>query len=76
MEEQTTIEEWQSLSARTLVISDPATRAPIREIVELLAQACPHWAFQFIAEGGHMAPLTRPEIINPLVRQFLDTAPD
>ena len=24
--------------------------------------------------GGHMAPLTRPELVNPQVRQFLDAA--
>ena len=74
MDEQSTIEEWRALSARTLVVSDPATRLPIREIVERFARACPHWAFQFIAEGGHMAPLMRPELINPLVRKCLHTA--
>ena len=24
-----------------------------------------------IAEGGHMAPLTRPDVVNPIVRSFL-----
>jgi hypothetical protein len=27
----------------------------------------------YIPEGGRMAPLTRPELINRLVREFLDT---
>jgi pimeloyl-ACP methyl ester carboxylesterase len=74
MDEQATIEEYQAIAARTLVVSDPATRLPIREIVETFAQACPHWAFHAIPEGGHMAPLTRPELINPVVRDFLDAA--
>ena len=26
----------------------------------------------YIAEGGHMAPLVLPEIVNPIVREFLD----
>ncbi|MDE1953306.1 MAG: alpha/beta hydrolase [Betaproteobacteria bacterium] len=72
MGEETTVEEWKELPARTLVVSDAATRLPIREIVAILAKACPHWTFHTIPEGGHMAPLTRPELINPVVRQFLD----
>lgn len=72
MEEQTTIEEWKTLTAKTLVVSDKATRLPIREIVDILAQACPHWSFRYVTDGGHMAPLTRPDLINPIVREFLD----
>ena len=70
--EESTLEDCMALRARTLVMSDPATRLPIRACVDLLAHACPHWAFQEI-EGGHMAPLTRPEIVNPLVRDFLES---
>jgi len=72
MDEETTVEEWKALGARTLVVSDRATRLPIREIVDIFAKACPHWSFRYIAEGGHMAPLTRPDLINPIVREFLD----
>ena len=72
MGEKTTVDEWKSLRARTLVVSDAATRLPIREIVALLAAACPHWSFHTIPEGGHMAALTLPELINPVVRRFLD----
>lgn len=72
MGEETTVEELKSLNVRTMVVSDKATRRPIREIVDVLATACPHWSFRTISEGGHMAPLTRPELINPLVRAFLD----
>jgi pimeloyl-ACP methyl ester carboxylesterase len=75
MDEETTAEEWKAISARTLVVSDKATRLPIREIVDIFGTACPHWSFCSITEGGHMAPLTRPEIINPIVRAFLDAAP-
>ncbi len=73
MDEETTVEEWKALSARTLVVSDKATRLPIQEIVDIFAKACPHWSFRYIAEGGHMAPLTRPDLINPIVCEFLDT---
>jgi pimeloyl-ACP methyl ester carboxylesterase len=72
MDEETTVEQWRALTARTLVVSDAATRRPIREIVAIFAKACPHWVFHTIPEGGHMAPLTRPDLVNPVVRQFLD----
>ena len=52
------------------------TRRPIREIVEILDEACPHWSFRSVAEGGHMAPLTQPELVNPIVRAFLDATDD
>jgi pimeloyl-ACP methyl ester carboxylesterase len=74
MDEPMTIEDYAAVPARTLVVSDPATRRPIREIVELFAEACPAWSFQSLPEGGHMAPLTRPELVNPIVREFLDAA--
>jgi pimeloyl-ACP methyl ester carboxylesterase len=73
MNEETTIDAWKALEARTLVVSASGTRRPIQEIVELLAAACPHWSYAQIAEGGHMAPLVRPELINPIVRRFLET---
>jgi pimeloyl-ACP methyl ester carboxylesterase len=72
MDDRTPIEGYAAVPARTLVVSDPATRRPIREIVELLAEGCPGWSFRFLSEGGHMAPLTRPDLVNPVVREFLD----
>lgn len=72
MGEETPVESWKRLPAHTLVVSDPATRRPIREIVDILAESCPHWRFHAIPGGGHMAPLTRPELVNPVVRRFLD----
>lgn len=75
MEEETPLEEWKALTGRTLVVSDKSSPLPIREIVDIFAKACPHWSFRFIAEGGNIAPLTRPELINPIVREFLDATP-
>ncbi|MGI9406495.1 MAG: alpha/beta fold hydrolase [Hyphomicrobiaceae bacterium] len=60
----------EALPERTLVVSDPATARPIREIVELL-QGATAWQFITIPEGGHMAPLARPDLINPIVERFL-----
>jgi pimeloyl-ACP methyl ester carboxylesterase len=72
MDEETGVAGYAAIAARTLVVSDPETRRPIREIVEILAEGCPGWSFCTLPEGGHMAPLTRPELVNPIVREFLD----
>jgi pimeloyl-ACP methyl ester carboxylesterase len=72
MEEQTTVEELKTIPARTFVMSAAATRLPIRKIVDLLAKSCPDWVFRTIPEGGHMAPLTHPELVNPIIQDFLN----
>ena len=74
MEETTPAEQWARLLPRsTLLVSDPNTVLPIREITAILRRSCPMWTHQEIAGGGHMAPLTRPDLINPLVRSFLQS---
>lgn len=72
MGETTPADEWARLLPRsTLVVSDPNTVFPIREITAILQRACPMWTYKHIAGGGHMAPLTRPDLVNPLVTSFL-----
>ena len=72
MDETTPVEEWARLLPRsTLLVSDPNTVLPIREITAILRRSCPMWTYKEIAGGGHMAPLTRPDLINPLVKAFL-----
>ena len=51
MNEETRVEEYSAIAARTLVVSDPATRRPIREIVEILAAGCPGWSFRSLRRG-------------------------
>ena len=73
MNETTPITQWaEQLPRSTLAVCDPATVTPIREIDALLQRACPEWHYQPIAGGGHMAPLTRPDLINPVVAAYLD----
>ena len=72
MGETTRLADWvDGLPGRTTVIHDPATVRPIREIVGLLKDAAPHWLFETIPEGGHMAPLTRPDVVNPVIAKAL-----
>jgi pimeloyl-ACP methyl ester carboxylesterase len=76
MNETTKIDKWASLIAKTLVVYDAETKRPIREIVELLINVCPHWSFKRITGGGHMAPLFQPELVNPIVTEFLNSIED
>jgi pimeloyl-ACP methyl ester carboxylesterase len=74
MNETTSVEQWAILLPKaTLLVCDPYTVLPIREIVAVLRRSCPVWAYKEVAGGGHMAPLARPDLINPIVSSFLDT---
>ena len=76
MDEITPAEEWaRLLPLGTLVVSDPNTVLPIREITAILRLACPMWTYKEIAGGGHMAPITRPDLINRLWGRFCDHRP-
>lgn len=72
MDETTTLDVWEAkLPNQTMVVSSTDTVRPILEIVDLLREGCPSWRFVDLPEGGHMAPLTHPNLINPLVSSFL-----
>ena len=73
MNETTSAQQWATLLPRsTLLVCDPGTVLPIREITAILRRSCPAWSYKEVSGGGHMAPLTRPELINPVVGTFLD----
>jgi pimeloyl-ACP methyl ester carboxylesterase len=74
--ETTTAEGWGLLlPRRTMLLYDPATVLPVRQITDILQRACPEWTFVGLPGAGHMAPLTRPDLVNPLVADFLTRAP-
>jgi pimeloyl-ACP methyl ester carboxylesterase len=60
-----------ALPADTLVMSCANTARTSQEIVDLLSQARTDWEFVRIPEGGHMAPLTHPQLINPIIQAFM-----
>lgn len=73
MDDETSLDDWAgALPDETLVVTARDTTRPIREIAQLLRGACPAWRFEEIGHGGHMAPVTRPDLINPLIAAFLD----
>ncbi|MDA8257599.1 MAG: alpha/beta hydrolase [Betaproteobacteria bacterium] len=69
--DQTTLEELDRIPARSMMAYSPDARRASREIAQLFAEQCPSWSVVRIAEGGHMAPLTHPETVNPLITCFL-----
>jgi pimeloyl-ACP methyl ester carboxylesterase len=72
MNETTPAKQWAALlPERTLLVCDPGTVLPIREITAILRRSCRSWAYEEVPGVGHMAPLTRPDLINPLVVSFL-----
>ena len=72
MNETTPVEQWATLLPRaTLLVCDPGTVLPIREIAAVLRRSGPDWAYKEVPGAGHMAPLTHPDLINPLVGSFL-----
>jgi pimeloyl-ACP methyl ester carboxylesterase len=74
MNETTPVERWADLLPReTLLVCDPGTVLPIREITALLRRSHPGWADKELPGSGHMAPLTRLDPINPLVASFLSS---
>jgi len=73
MDDMTPVEEWTALLPRaTLLAFDSAGVLPTREIAAVLRQSCPDWTFAEVRGAGHMAPITRPDLINPLVCSFLE----
>ena len=66
------LEGWSTITAPVHLIHAADTRTPTREIVKLLAKTYPTWHVHEVPSGGHMAPLARPDLVNPLIAAVLD----
>jgi pimeloyl-ACP methyl ester carboxylesterase len=72
LQSETRIEDWiAALPRDALVLASRETTRPSRELAEALLRARPDWASASISEGGHMAPVSHPELVNPLIRAFV-----
>jgi pimeloyl-ACP methyl ester carboxylesterase len=67
-----TLADLATAPAPTLLGVDPQTLRPVREVAEILAEARPDWERVELPGAGHWAPLTRPDVVHPLVGDFLD----
>jgi pimeloyl-ACP methyl ester carboxylesterase len=68
------LDDWRAITAPVHLIRAADTRTPTREIVRLLATHYPAWHTHEIPVGGHMAPLARPDLVNPLIAAALDAS--
>jgi pimeloyl-ACP methyl ester carboxylesterase len=66
--------DWHAIAAPVHLIHARDTRDPTGAIVRLLAKTYPDWHVHEMPSGGHMAPLSRPDLINPLIASILDRA--
>jgi pimeloyl-ACP methyl ester carboxylesterase len=68
----TDAERWiATLPRDTLLISSLDTTRPSAALIAALGTLRPDWACMRVGEGGHMAPVTHPQLVNPLVRAFI-----
>ena len=75
MNETLSLHDWgRSLPKDTTVVSAEKTVRPIREIAELMREHCATWRFETVPDAGHMAPLTHPNAVNPLIKSVLGGA--
>ena len=66
------IETWSAIDAPVHLIYAADTRLSTRTIVELLRAEYPRWHFHEIEPGGHTAPISRPDLVNPVIARILD----
>lgn len=63
--------ELRVLTMPVLCLYGNATRAPARHIAERLRATLPNCELLRLPRLGHMAPMTRPAIVNALISEFL-----
>ncbi len=73
IDEPETARLFATVTARTLLMRCAAGRLVTHDTIEVLREAFPRWSFVEVGEGGHMAPLSRPDLVNPVLSAFLDT---
>ncbi|WP_168797867.1 alpha/beta fold hydrolase [Pacificoceanicola onchidii] len=72
MHEKTPLSAWEAdLPEKTTVLSAADTVRSIDEIFSLMKQSMAHWRFETIERGGHMAALTKPDLVNPIIARAL-----
>ncbi len=63
---------WRAIERPVHIMYSADTRRTTRAIAEILSGELPRWQIHEIPEGGHTAPITRPELVNAVIAQVLD----
>jgi len=66
-----TLGDYARLTQPTLLMYAAHTNPAILPVQHLLQSACPHWQVAVQPQGGHMAPLTHADAVNPVIADFL-----
>lgn len=64
---------YRELRCPTLLVKGLQSPVASLRVTEMAAQAIPHARLMMIADAGHMAPLTDPHIIDPLIGRHLSS---
>ncbi len=70
-DEPTPLPGWAAIDAPTLLLTGTRSKGSARAVTRLLAAVLPRVRVVEVEGADHMAPLTQPERINPLIERFL-----
>lgn len=71
---RTTPLDFSALTMPLLLLCGSDTTCAVRGVIAELRRLLPAPRFVEVAGGRHMAPLLQPDLVNPLLMDFLDTA--
>ena len=71
--EPTALEALRAIDVPTLLLTGTASTAAARAVARLVAGVLPRVRVEEIEGVGHMAPVTHPQRVNPLIEQWLTT---
>lgn len=69
--EPTPLRAFAAVDVPTLLLTGTSSKASARAVARLLMQVLPRVQVEEIAGAGHMAPVTHPDRVNPLIERFL-----
>jgi pimeloyl-ACP methyl ester carboxylesterase len=69
--EPTPLEAFQALDVPALLVTGTRSTAAAAAVAKLLGAALPRVRVEAIEGAGHMAPVTEPQRVNPLIERFL-----
>jgi pimeloyl-ACP methyl ester carboxylesterase len=69
--EPTPLEAFKAIGVPTLLMTGTASTAAARAVARLVAGVLPNLRVEEIEGAGHMAPVTHPQRVNPLIDRFL-----
>lgn len=69
--EADTLADCRSVACPTLCVMGLASPPVSMRVTELVARAIPRARLEMVPDAGHMAPLTDPHVVDPMVRRHL-----